>query len=1053
MVPALPLRDLLLSLPHPSLHQRVRSLAHACQVDLDLADRNPSSMPRPGGTGRKTHHGNRHENGIAVTGKKLAKSKSNGHLNGNPNSAQLPAPSSHASGTPSGQPQAITPAKYHELGGITYSTKMESNGRAQANGYEQVSATMSNGHSFPLASTNGGVMPATVFGDQTSTNVDKSAGGASSLKKTSSNSSVNPFSLASAILKSCPMYDTIAILIFLLQLPPIVLTLVQFLFASLTFMPPAGVSTNVLTSNFDIFQGPAGTPSLSTMIAMDGFCLLVWGLFMWTWAQNFAIDLAQVQVAITMGGGSSGKNEGVNAFCVMMVLIVHVVRSKGVQDFVISYLLSAKLITTDTLAQYSHLVPQEWRRKEPPSPPSWLRSLLAVHILAQAGTAMARRSMAKNRSSTPSKSGRRTDTEASAGSPTHVDSSAFESATNGASLLTPDGAVIGPSLLKENRERLSSAKRRRRQANQVRSRQPFWAALASTKVTVMREYDHSRNGTWSTPHHPVTEDDVEGLPLNDGFIWITQVDNSSIMFAASDFAQVDDAIYENSDQDVRGQPFYIRVNGAHWAPVTLSRVRKNPDEPSLVCWRGEISGLAPDCAYTCSFIRNDTNETICVMSVKTPPTPDTDQALSAINVSPSPRQSLRPSSPTTTIKNSIANAEAKLNERRARLKRSKNDHKLLISKLKKEVDNFNTRLSGGSDKNRQRQRLLQLERTIKQTEEATIAIDVQLRNLKATPEEELEEWNSRKCAFDQEMDRVKSLKEEVDAARRTANRSVASAKSELASAIQKRERLQGRQQRLTEQHERITSANNQGLNELERRAAEQLAKERERASIEESFNDQLTSITRSIQDYQIRTGHLWQQATAVEQAYQQQQQQQMLMSAGPLTPEGNLPGTNPPPHEAGTSTMSPMPLTTKSFSGSIYANFGVNESGGFTDRQTSMSPVVATSHLMSVEQQQPYPSSPLATADPFFGPELITHRHRSLSNFSGASLPAEQLPTRLRDSPDSTCEANPKRATHFGPSARRFTRAGSQGSASGSGSGTGSGSGSPHSSREKPSWC
>ncbi|OJD14696.1 hypothetical protein AJ78_04987 [Emergomyces pasteurianus Ep9510] len=1010
-------------------------------------------MPRQGDTGRKTHHGNRHESGIAGTGKRLAKSKSNGHLNGNLNGAHIHAvPShSHAPSNSAGQHQVITPGEGHEPDGIMYSSKEESNGRPQTNGYEKATAVMSNGHSYPPASTNGGALP-TTFGERTPTNVNRTGGSTSSLKKASSSGSVNPFSLASTILKSCPMYDTIAILIFLLQLPPIVLTLVQFLFASLTFMPPAGVSTNVLTSNFDIFQGPAGTPSLSTMIAMDGVCLLVWGLFMWTWAQNFAIDLAQVQVAITMGGGSSGKNEGVNAFCVMMVLIVHVLRSKGVQDFVIGHLLSAKLITTDTLAQHSHLIPQEFRRKEPPSPPSWLRSLLAVHILAQAGTAMARRSMAKNRSLQPSKPGKRTDTEASAGSHSLVDSSALESAANGSSILTSDGAAIGPLVLKENRERLSSAKKRRRQANQVRSRQPFWAALASTKVTVMREYDHSRNGTWST-HHPITEDDVEGFPLNDGFIWITQVDNSSIKFAASDFALMDDATYENGDQDVRSEPFYIKVNGAHWAPVTLSRAFNKAGEPSLVCWGGEISGLAPDCAYTCSFIRWDTDETISVMSVKTPPTPDTDQALSVPNISPSPRQSLRPSSPTTTIKNSIANAEAKLNERRARLKRSKNDHKSLISKLKKEVDNFNARLSGGSDENRQKQRLLQLERTIKQTEEATAAIDVQLQNLEAAPDEELEEWNSRKCAFDQEMGRVKSLKEEVDNARIMANRSISSVKSELTSVIQKRERLQGRQQRLSEQHERITSANNQGLNERERRVAEQLAKERERAGIEESFHDQLMSITRSIQDYQIRTAHLWQQVSAVEQAHQQQQQQQMLMSAGPLTPEGNLPGTNPPPLEASIPTMSAMPSTTRSLSGSIYTNFSTNETGGFTDRQTSLSPVVAPSQLISVDQQ-PHPSSSLATTDPFFGPELSTHRRRSLSNFSGTSVPVDQvMPRRPQDSPDSTVETTQKIAKNFGRGIRQFTRAGSQGSASGSGSGTGSGSASPHSSREKPSWC
>ncbi|KAI5300035.1 Tryptophan--tRNA ligase, mitochondrial [Ascosphaera pollenicola] len=353
-------------------------------------------------------------------------------------------------------------------------------------------------------------------------------------------SSVNTLALASTILKSCPMYDTIAILIFLLQLPPIVLTLVQFLFASLTFMPPAGISTSALTSNFDIFQGPAGTPSLSTMIAMDAFCLLVWGLFMWTWAQNFAIDLAQVQVAITLGGGSSEKNGGVNLLCVLVVLALHLLRSQGVQDFVLTRLLSAKVVSAEMLAKIAAVIPADLRSqvaadREPPQPPTWLRSLLAVHILAQAGTAMARRSMAKNRSPVPSKGKRggggggsaggggnsssnskdaggsagNLDTEAAAGSGSHLDSSAFESSSASgihssyftssqdivpttSSTSHNNNATNTPPAIKETRERLSSAKKRRRQANQVRSRQPFWAALASTKVTVMREYEHSR---------------------------------------------------------------------------------------------------------------------------------------------------------------------------------------------------------------------------------------------------------------------------------------------------------------------------------------------------------------------------------------------------------------------------------------------------------------------------------------------------------------------------------------------------------------------------------
>ena len=245
--------------------------------------------------------------------------------------------------------------------------------------------------------------------------------------------------------------------------------------------------------------------------------------------------------------------------------------------------------------------------------------------------------MAKNRSPPPSKNGKRTDTEASAGSQTQIDSSAFESGASPSTIPSTDGPLLGTSASKENRDRLTSAKKRRRQANQVRSRQPFWAALASTKVTVMREYEHSRSGTWSSSSHPNTEDDLEGAHLEDAFIWITHVDSSSIRFAATDFPPADDittsGIYEARCPEVNDMdPFYIRVNGTHWATVALHRVPENSVGAALVHWRGEISGLAPGCTYTCSFVSYVTNEDVCVMGVKTSPTPDTHQGTALLSL-------------------------------------------------------------------------------------------------------------------------------------------------------------------------------------------------------------------------------------------------------------------------------------------------------------------------------------------------------------------------------------------------------------------------------------
>lgn len=1005
-------------------------------------------MPRSSAAARKSQS-NRHENGLVAPGKKVTKRKSNGHLNGTANglsvasgpSSQVDLPSSRSSS----DPNIATPAAANKVNGSVES-KSEVNGRGYVNGYGKSTTEMSYGQVNGAASHHG---PSA----QASRQPEKAS--SSTFKRSGSNASVNPLQLASTILKSCPMYDTIAILIFLLQLPPMVLTLVQFLFASLTFMPPSGASSGSLTSNFDIFQGPAGTPSLGTMIAMDGFCLLFWGLFMWTWAQNFALDLAHVQVAITLGGGGSGKDGGVNAMCVGIVLILHLVRSKGIQDFIMGHLASTKIISPDILSQYSHLVPAEFRRTEPQTSPSWIRSLLAVHILAQAGTAMARRSMAKNRLPNPPRTGKRVDTEASAGSPTNIDS-AFESTASVSSVIGPDSQVSAPAMLKEGRDRLISAKKRRRQAAQARSRQPFWAALSNIKITVMREFEHSRALSKTGRGLLMSEDDLQGVSLDDGLVWITEVDGSTIKFAAGDFSAEESPGTEDGQTGRPGsegiEPFYVCINGALWATAAIEKVPDAPKGPNFVHWRGEISGLAPNCAYTCSFLRSDTDQEICVMSVKTPATTDAEQGKmtlgrtplipnheSVSTVSTPPQPSYRPSSPTTTLRNSIINAEAKLNERRARLKKAKNDHKLVVSKIRKELDNFNHRLHSGTDENRQKQRSLQLERTIRQTEEATADLDVQLDNLEHIPEEELEEWSSEKANFERQMEILNSAKEELASARAAVTREIASLETELNSTVQRRERLQGRRTRVNEQYERIVSANEQGLNERERRAAEQFAREQDHSRLEVNFNEQFSSIAQSIQDYQMRTNELWQHASTIEQTIRQQQQQ-MLMDSDPLTPEGNLPGTNPL-QESSSVSIPPLPAGVSSKRSLMGLNFPGSKSSPL---QKSASPVDASvSQSTSPVQasfQQGTPASPFGSTNPYFGSDSV-FRDRSFSNRSGRSSQYgspvadlhESAPDRRRS---SGSDGNPLygQVPSRKPIASPFPRGNSRASGSGSGS-------------------
>ena len=421
--------------------------------------------------------------------------------------------------------------------------------------------------------------------------------------------------------------------------------------------------------------------------------------------------------------------------------------------------------------------------------------------------------------------------------------------------------------------------------------------------------------------------------------------------------------------------------------------------------------------------------------------------LAVSSVSTPPQPSYRPSSPTTTLKNSIVNAEAKLNEKRARLKKTKNDHKLVISKVKKELDGFNNRLNSGTDENRQKQRSLQLERTIRQTEEATSALDSQLSNMTNIPEEEMQEWSAQKAEYERERDLLSAAKEEVAATRAAISREVASLESDLSSTVQRRERLQSRRARVNEQHERIVSANSQGLNERERRAAEQFAREQDQSKLETTFNEQLASIAQSLQDYQLRTNQLHQQCSAIDQAIQQQQQ--ILIDSGSLATGSNLPGANAISENPG-MPMGPLTSTASNHRSILGLSFPPMKSSPL---QHTVSPVNAPSHPTSPAPQPSYlqhaPSSPLAQTS-FFNKDSII-RDRSFSNRSGRSSfyggPADfmdgsrlppfqvdlsELVTGKRGSSGS--ETNGAMNPISRPTSSPFKRAGSNGSGSGSGS-------------------
>lgn len=330
--------------------------------------------------------------------------------------------------------------------------------------------------------------------------------------------------------------------------------------------------------------------------------------------------------------------------------------------------------------------------------------------------------------------------------------------------------------------------------------------------------------------------------------------------------------------------------------------------------------------------------------------------------------------------------------------------------------------------------------------------------METVPEEEMKEWMACKADFEREVERFNATKEEVAAARTTAAQQVAALESDLNQVIQKRERLQGRRTRVNEQYERIISANAQGLNERERRAAEQFAREQDHSKMESNFHEQFASISQSVQEFQLRTSQLWQQASTLEQSIQVQQQQ-MLLEPGPLTPEGNLPGTNPPFETSGPSLNALMSSAPNSRS-LLGLSFPPARSSPL---QLSSSPTYellsnSTSPPQDVPILSQFPTSPVKNTGSYFRTDLDT-RDRSFSNRSTHSsqqgtdfLDSNRMPplqidlseliaeTKSRPSPDGFLHGGGR------PILSPFHRAASRGSGSGSG-GSGSGSGSPQSYR------
>ena len=402
-----------------------------------------ASNKRPQGPAANQHN-SKHENGLVGPGKRIQKQRSNGHING------TPQPTSQIPPVPS--IPATPPHEQTRLSNGTSDSKLAVSvaRRASLSGYSESSSSESY-HNAPAMS----------IPQETHRRIDVNAA-----KNPAVHRDAGPVTFLFTVLRSCPLYDTIAILIVLLQVPPAFLTLIHLLFATLTFVPPSTGAHSSFTFT-DIFEGSLGTPSVATLVAVDLLVLLVW-LFLWSPLQDLSLDVAQSVIALTLGGGTTGKDAGFNnvVVCLGVIGASHFARNGSLKQSRLSFLFNPSSNVDDPLENISTKNKGAF---------IWLRTILAVHILTQ-GIVRYIRDWYVRRERRDLMASVAGDPEAANGSISQGESA------NQASTATVGAASTEINGSAGSADKSINLKKKRKVGAQVRIRQPLWAALASTKV-------------------------------------------------------------------------------------------------------------------------------------------------------------------------------------------------------------------------------------------------------------------------------------------------------------------------------------------------------------------------------------------------------------------------------------------------------------------------------------------------------------------------------------------------------------------------------------------
>lgn len=631
-------------------------------------------MPPKGKNKNANQHDKRHESGLAAPGKRITKQRSNPTLNGTTNGRPLPIPSTStppplpstglnqgltfprpantatsstetATTTPdTGDDQCEEEEKGPQLSQAFVDDDEDDDGMVPAIADSSSSSSSSN----MTETTNTSSKDQSQQQQQQQQHQHPRRVSEALAYKSMVSSASSTLALAATILTSCPLRDAIAILILLLSLPPTLIITIHTLFASLTFVTPAGISWNTLSNSMSSFSNfsewfhatQAGGPSIFTMFISDALMIIIY-LCSPLSLRNVWLDFGQSVIAISLSGaaaaGKGGSAHSV-AVCAIIVLFSHLLRFYRLHLTGVEYLRS--LISNLGTGLTWSPTPTSTFSPSPLVQNGWPRTLLGCHILAQGLVILIRRSMQSYANHARANASKKQDAEAAPNGEVKATTSAGDGNPDPASTSSSDGRPPGqPPAIREGKEKVSSNKKKKKQANEVRIRQPLWAAIASTKVTFLKEVESKKASNDASEVTPTTDtDEKEKTPTSssrsdEDRIWVLEIRPTEICFRADlpSFPSTDGSCKTKSAANVsagidKTKPFYVRMNGADWGSTKITGAAQgDADEQNKKVWHGEIFGLSPLTNYSCEFVSLSDQQVICTTSLVTLPAPSTEQ--------------------------------------------------------------------------------------------------------------------------------------------------------------------------------------------------------------------------------------------------------------------------------------------------------------------------------------------------------------------------------------------------------------------------------------------